>query len=79
MNWIHVLTIVGVNIAIFGALATLIIYMLNKLDGDIKSLGNRVDNLGNRVDGLSNRLDGHAMRIDQLYNMFVSLLKDSKK
>lgn len=65
MNWAEVSTIIGVNIALFGALATIIIWMVNKLDGDIKSLGSR--------------LDGHATRIDQLYVMFVNLLKEQKK
>lgn len=64
MNWVEVGTIVGVNIALFGALVTIIVWMVNKLDGDIKSLGSR--------------LDGHASRIDQLYLMFVNLLKERK-
>ena len=71
MVWIHVLTIVGVNIALIGLLATLIIWMVNKLDTDVKILGDRMDKLGNR-------LDGHAQRIDQLYRMFVDLLKERK-
>jgi hypothetical protein len=76
MNWQEVFTIIGV-------LGTLMVFMINKLDNDIKSLGTRVD-------GLSNRLDGHASRIDQLYETFMKmqeetnkkfydLLKDSKK
>lgn len=58
MNWIEVFTIIGVN-------AGIIVWMVNKLDADIKSLGNR--------------LDGHAARIDQLYKMFVDLLKEGRK
>ena len=64
MNWIQVLTIVGVNITLIAAMATLVIWAVNKLDNDVKSLGTR--------------LDGHAMRIDQLYQMFVQLLKERK-
>lgn len=57
-------TIVGLIIASFGTLASVMIFMINKLDGDIKSL--------------SNRMDGHAQRIDQLYTMFCDLLKERK-
>ena len=64
MDWTMLLTFIGVNVALFGALATLIIWVVNKLDSDIKSLGSR--------------LDGHAQRIDQLYKMFVDLLKAGK-
>lgn len=72
MNWGHVLAIVGVNVALFGALGTLIVWMVNKLDGDIKSISNEVKSLGNR-------LDGHASRIDQLYVMFCKLQEDTSK
>ncbi len=65
MEWMQVLTIVGVNIALIGAVITIIIWMINKVDSDMKSIGNR--------------LDGHATRIDQLYKMFVDLLKEGKK
>ncbi len=56
MNWLEVFTIIGVN-------ATIIIWMVNKLDADVKSLGNR--------------LDGHANRIDQLYKMFIDAQKEN--
>lgn len=64
MDWTQAYTIIGINIALFGALATLTIWAVNKLDADIK--------------GISGRLDGHAMRIDQLYRMFIDLLKERK-
>ena len=65
------IAVIGVNITLFAALATLIIWIVGKLDSDIKGVGERVDKLGNR-------LDGHAQRIDQLYKMFVDLLKERK-
>jgi hypothetical protein len=65
MDWIQTCTIIGVNIALFGSLATLVVWMTNKLDGDIK--------------GLSARMDGHAQRIDQLYHMFIDLIKEGRK
>lgn len=71
MDWTQAYTIIGINIALFGAMGTLFIWAINKLDGDIKGLSTRMD-------GLSSRMDGHAMRIDQLYRMFVDLLKERK-
>ena len=71
MDWTQTFTIVGVNIALIGALATLIIWVLNKLENDIKDLGNRLDRT-------AQRLDGHAQRIDQLYHMFIDLLKERR-
>lgn len=64
MEWTQVWTIIGINIAVLGILATLIIWSVNKMDADITKIGNR--------------LDGHATRIDQLYKMFVDLLKEQK-
>lgn len=72
MDWGQVFTIVGVNIALIAALATLIVWVVGKLDADIKSVSSDVKSL-------ASRLDGHAMRIDQLYKMFVDLLKEGKK
>jgi hypothetical protein len=72
MEWNQVWTVVGINIGLFAALATLIIWIVNKIDSDIRNVGDRVDKLGNR-------LDGHAQRIDQLYQMFVDLLKNKGK
>ena len=71
MEWIQVLTIIGVNVALIAALATLIVWVVNKLDADVKSLGNRLD-------GHSERMDQFNLRIDQLYRMFVDLLKERK-
>lgn len=65
MNWAQILTIAALNISMFGALAGLVIWTVNKHDSEIKSI--------------NGRLDGHASRIDQLYQMFVDLLKETKK
>jgi hypothetical protein len=35
--------------------------------------------MGNDLKSIGNRLDGHATRIDQLYRMFVDLLKEGRK
>lgn len=64
MDWTQTITIISVNVALFALFATLGIWSLNKLDSDIK--------------GISSRMDSHAARIDQLYKMFVDLLKAQK-
>jgi len=64
MDWTQAATIIGINIALFGAIATLIVWTVNKLDADIK--------------GISTRLDGHAQRIDQVYGIILQMLKDKK-
>ncbi len=66
-----VMTIIGVNIGLFAAMITMGVWMMNKTDADIKALGSDVK-------ALSARMDGHATRIDQLYRMFVDLLKEQK-
>lgn len=64
MEWAQVFTFLGINIALFGAMATLVIWAVNKTDNDVKSIGSR--------------LDGHAQRIDQLYGIIVQMLKEKK-
>ena len=50
---------------IIGVLGGFMIYMLQRIEKDVDTYGRR--------------LDGHAQRIDQLYKMFVDLLKEQKK
>lgn len=71
MEWNQVWTMVGINVGLFAAIATLIIWAVTRIDSDVKSIGDRVDKMGSRI-------DGHAQRIDQLYKMFVDLLKERK-
>jgi len=66
-----ILTIIAMNIALFGALATMVYWMVNRIDTDVKSICSRLDKM-------DSRFDGHAQRIDQLYKMFVDLLKERK-
>lgn len=64
MSWLQLATFIGVNITLVGVMTSLIIWTVTKHDGELKSM--------------VNRLDGHATRIDQLYTMFVDLLRDKK-
>lgn len=59
------MTLIGINFAMLTIFSGFIFWMINRLDSDIKSA--------------VNRLDGHATRIDQLYKMFVDLLKEGRK
>ena len=65
MDWAQILTLAGINIALIAAMTTMVIWTTTKHDAEIKSIVNRVD--------------GHAGRIDQLYQMFVDLLKEKNK
>ena len=64
MDWLQLGTLIGVIVGSVVGLTTVIIWMTNKIDSDVKSLGTR--------------LDSHAQRIDQLYTMFVDLVKSVK-
>ena len=75
MDWTQTYTIIGVIVALFGILATIIVWSINKVDSDIQGLSRRVDS---DFQGLGRRMDGHAQRIDQLYKMFVDLLQARK-
>jgi hypothetical protein len=72
MDWPQTITLLGVIIACCGGIIAVVIWSVTKLDSDIKSIGTRVD-------GYATRMDGHAARIDQLYTMFVDLVKERKK
>lgn len=61
MDWIQVFTIIGI-------LGGFMFFVFQRLEKDI-------DHTNESIDKLSTRLDGHAQRIDQLYRMFVDLLK----
>jgi len=52
-------------VTIIATLGGLTVWLFSRLDADILALGNRMDR--------------HDQRIDQLYTMFVELLKDAKK
>jgi len=65
-------TIIGMNIALFGALGTMVYWMVNRIDNDVKTLCSRLD----KNDA---RFDAHATRIDQLYRMFIDLVKEGRK
>jgi len=69
-----ILSVLGINVTLFGALAALMVWMLSKVDADVKKIDTDMKGIGTRIDSLASRLDGHAMRIDQLYKMFVDLL-----
>ncbi len=66
-----ILTIIGVNIALFGALSGILYWVLNRIDSDVKSVCTRLDKI-------DSRLDGHSMRIDQLYKIIVDILQQKK-
>jgi len=64
MDWIQTFTIIGI-------LGGFMFFMLQRIEKDI-------DKINTSIDASNRRLDSHATRIDQLYRMFVDLLKDRK-
>lgn len=75
MNWGYVLAIVGSNIAIAGIICGFIWWILGKLDADIRALSAKLD-LDMKTQ--TSRIDAQALRTDQLYQMFIDLLKAKK-
>lgn len=65
MDWIQVFTIIGV-------LGTFMFFMVQRIERDI-------DGINKNIDSTNRRFDAHASRIDQLYRMFVDLVKEGKK
>lgn len=72
MDWTQTLIIIGVNIVTLFIFYILIIKNLNKIHTNIKSITAKLDKF-------TIKLDGHAARIDQLYSMFISLIKEKKE
>ena len=64
MDWTHVFTIIGV-------LGGFMFFMMQRVEKDIA-------NVNASVEAIGRRLDSHAQRIDQLYKMFIDLLKERK-
>jgi len=71
MDWTQTITIISVQVTLFGLFATVFYWMISRLDSDVKAVGADVKSI-------TSRLDAHATRIDQLYKMFVDLLKEKK-
>jgi hypothetical protein len=64
MDWLQVFTIIGV-------LGGFIFFMMQRMHSDMLRLDGEIKSMGSR-------LDAHANRIDQLYKMFVDLIKSNK-
>jgi hypothetical protein len=71
MDWLQIGTLIGVNAALFAALAALVVWVVTKLDTDVKAVCSRLDKN-------DSRFESHSARLDQLYKMFVDLLKDKR-
>lgn len=75
MNDMQFWSLVGLIVSTTGTLASIMIWITNKHDSDIKANSNKHDS---DIKSILIRLDGHAKRIDQLYMMFCDLLKERK-
>lgn len=76
-------TIIGVNVALFAGMTTLVVWAVNKLDSDVRGIGSRLDGHAQRIDTVyhssNSKHEAQMARIDQLYQMFVDLLKSREK
>lgn len=61
----------AIIIGSFSLISAFLFYGMNRIHNDITGISSRMDSL-------SSRMDGHASRIDQLYQMFVDLVKERK-
>lgn len=72
IDWTVILTGVGTAITIIGFSYTI----LRNFKSDINA---HIDRLEGNVKSLTNRLDGHAARIDQSYHMFCNIQNEIKQ
>lgn len=75
MTWSMVITIIGSNIALAGIFAGFVYWAFSKLDADIRSVSIKIDA---DMTAQTNRTDQLHKRTDQLYQMFIDLLKEQK-
>tara|TARA_R110002126_G_scaffold77229_3_gene192669 strand:+ start:2170 stop:2475 length:306 start_codon:yes stop_codon:yes gene_type:complete len=72
----------GLIIGGFGLISTVLFFSMNRIHNDITGLSSRMDASNSIMDSqfskFSSRMDSHASRIDQLYQMFVDLVKERK-
>jgi len=71
MTTSDLITIVSVNFTLLLGMGGMIYWLISRLDADVKSINDHMKSI-------TNRMDNHAIRIDQLYAMFVQLVKDRK-
>jgi hypothetical protein len=76
MDWTMITTILGVNVAMIAFIAGFIFWIFNKLDADVNAVGDRLD--GWMKHSIAIQAE-QAKRTDKLYEMFIDLLKESKK
>ncbi len=73
MEWIHVLTIIFSQASIISGI---LFWFMSDIKSDIKKVE---DDLKEQNAKFNERFDLQNSRIDQLYQMFVDLLKEGKK
>lgn len=68
-DWGMIVAIISANIALTAIIVTFNLWIFGKLDGDIKSLGTKLDAETKAI----------TTRTDQLYQMFIDLLRNPPK
>jgi len=75
-TWGQTWTMIGINIAILGAFGGYMTWIINRVDRDVNNVATKLDTVSARMDA---RFESQSARTDKLYEMFVDLLKESKK
>ena len=75
VDWTQTYALMGVMVALAGIFSTLMFWIITKLDSDIKQICNRLDQ---HIASANARTDEMNARTDQLYQMFIDLLKKDK-
>ncbi len=71
MDW----SMFGAMVGMTALIVTILLYIMDRLEKDIKSIKTDSDV---KMAKFESRMDSHVTRIDQLYRMFVDLLKENK-
>lgn len=59
----------GIFIGVMSIFTAILVWIINRMDSDIKSLGSKIES----------DTRAHTQRTDQLYQMFIDLLKSQKE
>ena len=59
-------------LGLVGSLVGIMYWFVGRLEKDMQKMSEETNR---KIDAFERRMDGHAARIDQLYQMFVDLVK----
>ncbi len=82
MEWSQVVAIIGTNIGLIAIIGGFISWAFSKIDNDFSRVREDINKLDGDIKKLSEKIDANTkeqtQRTDQLYQMFIDLLKEKK-